>query len=152
VPAPPSSAGALAREGERPQDRIGLGLEVHSLRDHRAGEDSRSIHWKSSARAGRLIGVDREQERRKRVCVILDQRPLEGEPLERAVELAAALVTRELEGGAEVSLALAGQFLPAASGEAHRHAALRMLALVQPGAGLPPPQPDREASLFEVRP
>jgi len=152
VPAPPSSSGALAREGERPQDRIGLGLEVHSLRDHRAGEDSRSIHWKSSARAGRLIGVDREQERRKRVCVLLDQRPLEGEPLERAVELAAALVTRELEGGAEVSVALAGQFLPAASGEAHRHAALRMLALVQPGTGLPPPQPDREASLLEVRP
>jgi uncharacterized protein (DUF58 family) len=141
VPAPPSSSGALAREGERPQDRIGLGLEV-----------SRSIHWKSSARAGRLIGVDREQERRKRVCVLLDQRPLEGEPLERAVELAAALVTRELEGGAEVSVALAGQFLPAASGEAHRHAALRMLALVQPGTGLPPPQPDRESSLLEVRP
>src|SRR2546429_5784120 len=83
---------------------------------------------------------------------MLDQRPLEGEPLERAVELAAALVTRELEGGAEVSVALAGQFLPAASGEAHRHAALRMLALVQPGAGLPPPQPDRQASLLEVRP
>ena len=138
--------------GARFQDRIGLGLEVHSLRDHRAGEDARSIHWKSSARAGRLIGVDREQERRKRVCVMLDQRPLEGEPLERAVELAAALVTRELEHGAEVSLALAGQFLPAASGEAHRHAALRMLALVQPGPGLPSPQPDREASLLEVRP
>ena len=67
VPAPAASARALAREGERPEDRIGLGLEVHSLRDHRAGEDARSIHWKSSARAGRLIGVDREQERRRRV-------------------------------------------------------------------------------------
>jgi uncharacterized protein (DUF58 family) len=151
VPAPPATSQVLAREGERPEDRMGLGLEVHSLRDHRAGEDSRSIHWKSSARAGRLISVDREQERRKRVCVMLDQRRLEGEPLERAVELAAALVTRELDGGAEVSVALAGQFLPAASGDAHRHAALRMLALVQPGGpALAPPQPDREASLLEV--
>ena len=100
VPAPAASSRALAREGERPEDRIGLGLEVHSLRDRRAGEDARSIHWKSTARAGRLIGVDREQERRRRVCVMLDQRPLRGEPLERAVELAAALVARELDAGA----------------------------------------------------
>jgi uncharacterized protein (DUF58 family) len=149
VPAPPSLSRALAREGERPEDRIGLGLEAHSLRDHRPGEDWRSIHWRSSARAGRLIGIDREQERRKRVCVLLDQRALAGEALERAVETAAALVTRELDSGAEVALALAGQFLPAASGEAQRHAALRMLALLQSG-GSAPPRADPEASLLEV--
>lgn len=153
VPPPAVASRALAREGERPEERIGLGLEVHSLRDHRPGEDARSIHWRSSARAGRLIGIDREQERRKRVCVMLDQRGLQGEALERAVEFAAALVTRELDAGAEVSLALAGELLPGASGEAHRHAALRMLALVQPaGPGLPPPQPDFEAAVLEVRP
>src|SRR5439155_1089827 len=83
------------RAGEQPEDRIGLGLEVHSLRDHRPGEDARSIHWKSTARAGRLIAVDREQERRKRICVVLDHRTLRGDALERAVELAAAVVVRE---------------------------------------------------------
>ena len=150
VPPPPAASRALAREGERPQDRIGLGLEAHSLRDHRPGEDWRSIHWRSSARAGRLIAIDREQERRKRVCVLLDQRALAGEALERAVEVAAALVTRELDSGAEVALAVAGGFLPAASGEAQRHAALRMLALLQSG-GSAPPQADPEASLLEVR-
>jgi len=150
VPPPPLPSRALAREGERPQDRIGLGLEAHSLRDHRPGEDWRGIHWRSSARAGRLIAIDREQERRKRVCVLLDQRALAGEALERAVEVAAALVTRELDSGSEVALAVAGEFLPAASGEAHRYAALRMLALLQPG-GSAPPQVDPEASLLEVR-
>jgi len=151
VPAPPAVSRALAREGERPQDRIGLGLEVHSLREHRPGEDARSIHWKSSARAGRLIAVDREQERRRRVCVVLDQRALQGDALERAVEVAASLVTRELDSGAEVALALAGQFLPAANGEAHRHAALRMLALLGPAAaGVPAPQPDANAAVLEV--
>jgi uncharacterized protein (DUF58 family) len=79
--------------------------------------------------------VDREQERRKQVCVVLDQRGLRGEPLERAVEFAAALVTRELDAGAEVSLALAGEFLPGASGGAQGYVALRKLALVQPGEG-----------------
>jgi uncharacterized protein (DUF58 family) len=150
VPPPAAPSRVLAREGERPQDRIGLGLEAHSLRDHRPSEDWRSIHWRTSARAGRLIAIDREQERRKRVCVLLDQRALAGDALERAVEIAAALVRRELDRGAEVALALAGEFLPAGSGEAHRHAALRMLALLQPG-GSAAPHPDPEASLLEVR-
>ena len=83
---------------------------------------------------------------------MLDQRPLRGEPLERAVELAAALVARELDAGAEVSLALAGQFLPAANGEGHRHAALRMLALLQPaGPEMPAPRPDSTSAVLEVR-
>ncbi|HEY5677491.1 MAG TPA: DUF58 domain-containing protein [Myxococcales bacterium] len=153
VAAPDVRARALSREGERPEERAGFGLEVHSLRDHRAGEDARTIHWRSSARAGQLIGVDREQERRKRICVVLDQRGLQGEPLERAVENAAALVTRELDAGAEVSLAVAGQQLAAGSGAAHLHDALTLLALLRPAAAwAPAPQPDSEAALIEVRP
>jgi len=148
----PVEARSPGREGDRPEDRVGIGLEVQSLRDHRAGEDARSIHWRSSARAGRLIGIDREQERRQRVCVVLDQRGLRGEPLDRAVEQAAALVVRELDSGAEVSLALAGQFLPPGAGDGHRHAALRMLALVEPSLGQKaPPEPDLGASILEVR-
>jgi len=150
VAPPPLQARALAREGERPEDRIGLGMEVHSLRDHRAGEDARTIHWKSSARAGRLIGVDREQERRRRVCVVLDQRALTGEALDRAVEKAAALVSRELDAGAEVSVAVAGRKLKAGSGDAQLHEALTMLALLQHEPSAPAPQPDPDASLLEV--
>jgi uncharacterized protein (DUF58 family) len=152
VGAPRLSPPALAREGEQPEDRIGPGLEVHSLRDHRPGEDSRSIHWKSSARAGRLISVDREQERRRRICVVLDQRGLAGEALERAVEEAAALVVRELDRGAEVSVAVAGQFLPAGTGEAQRCAALRLLALLdEESEDAAPPRRDPAAAAVEVR-
>ena len=151
IAAPRTEVTSLAREGEQPEDRVGLGLELHSLRDHRPGEDSRSIHWRSSARHGRLIGVDREQERRQRVCVVFDQRRLSGESLERAVERAAALVSRELDAGAEVSLAVAGRNLPAGSGEGHLRNALRMLALLQPaGPGTPAPRPDADASTLEV--
>ena len=150
VPAPPAQPRALAREGERAQDRIGHGLEVHSLRDHRIGEDARTIHWRSSARAGRLIGVDREQERRRRVCIVLDNRVLSGEALDRAVERAAALVERELAAGAEVSVAVAGDRLDAGSGDAHLREALTILALLQAAPGAPPPQPDLEASVLEA--
>ena len=150
VDAEVSQPRALAREGERPEERIGHGLEVHSLRDHRAGEDARTIHWKSSARAGRLIGVDREQERRRRVCVLLDNRALSGDALERAVERAAALVERELSAGAEVSLAVAGDRLDAGSGDSHLREALTLLALLQPAPSAPPPQADLDASLLEA--
>jgi uncharacterized protein (DUF58 family) len=149
---PPLEARALAREGERPEDRIGVGYEMHSLRDHRFGEDARTIHWKSSARAGRLIGVDREQELRRRVCVLLDHRNLSGQMLESAVEKAAALVERELDAGAEVSLALCGEKLPAGSGEAHLHTALTMLALVLSDPRAPAPQPEPGAALLEAVP
>jgi uncharacterized protein (DUF58 family) len=152
VPAPPAQPQALAREGERPEDRIGIGLEVHSLRDHRAGEDARTIHWKSSARHGRLIGVDREQERRRRVCIVVDNRSLAGASLDRAVEKAAALVEREIDAGAEVSLSVAGRRLAAGSGDAHMHEAMTMLALLEAAPGSPPPEPDSLAAVIEARP
>jgi uncharacterized protein (DUF58 family) len=151
VAAPHGEVRSLSHEGERPEDRAGLGLELHSLRDHRPGEDARSIHWRSTARHGRLIGVDREQERRPRVCVVFDHRPYDGDPLERAVERAAAVVTREIESGADVSLAVSGANLPARSGEGQLREALRMLALLKPaGAGMPPPRADPAAAVLEV--
>lgn len=140
----------LAREGEKPQDRAGQGLEVHSLRDHRTGEDARTIHWRSSARAGKLIGIDREQERRRRVSVVLDNRTLSGEALERVVERAAALVERELDAGAEVGLSLCGRSVPPASGEGQLQLLLTALALVQTAPGGPPPAIDPRAALLVV--
>ncbi|MBS2021337.1 MAG: DUF58 domain-containing protein [Deltaproteobacteria bacterium] len=124
------AARAQGAEGERPLDKAGSGLEMHGLREHRTGEDARSIHWRSSARAGKLIGVEREEERRRRVCVLLDSRTLGGQRLETAIEQAAALFTQALDEGAEVALSLPGQGLQSGSGAAHRRAGLSMLALL----------------------
>jgi len=150
IPPPPLEPRQLAREGERSTGRAGQGLEMHALRDYRPGEDVRSIHWRSSARAGKLIGIDREQERRRQVCVVLDHRRAQGASLEAAVERAAALFERELDGGADVSLALCGERLPAGSGERHRIAGLTLLALLDAAPGGPSPVPDPDASLLEV--
>jgi uncharacterized protein (DUF58 family) len=147
---PPLEPRQLAREGESSTGRVGHGLEMHALRDYRPGEDARSIHWRSSARAGKLIGIDREQERRRQVCVVLDHRRATGPELERAVERAAALFERELDGGAEVSLALCGDRLPAGSGERHRVAGLTRLALLEAAPAGPAPVPDPDASVLEV--
>jgi len=150
IPPPPLEPRQLAREGERSTGRAGHGLEMHALRDYRSGEDARSIHWRSSARAGKLIGIDREQERRRQVCVVLDHRGAPGPSLESAVECAAALFERELDGGAEVSLALCGDRLPAGSGDRHRIAGLTLLALLDAAPGGPAPVPDPDASVLEV--
>jgi uncharacterized protein (DUF58 family) len=138
VPPPPHELRAPGREGERPQQRVGHVQEFHGLRDHRDGEDVRSIHWKSSARAARLLAVEREEERRARVCVELDHRGLFGDALERAIEGAAALFVRALDQGAEAGLALSGFALPCASGADQLRLGLTALALAVP---LPPHAP-----------
>jgi uncharacterized protein (DUF58 family) len=147
---PPLAARSSASEGDRPAARVGLGNEVHGLRDHRTGEDARSIHWRTSARAGRLIAVEREQERRRRVWVVLDHRTLSGDPLERAVETAAALFERELESGSDAGLAVSGRSLAPASGEAHRLAGLTVLALLAPAPDGPAPVAEPRADALVV--
>lgn len=134
------------REGEKPEQRTGQGQELHGLRDHRPGEDVRAVHWRSSARAARLIAVERERERRTRVCLLLDQRGLVGLPLERAVEETAALFVRALEEGAEVALSVSGQLLGPGSGQDHLLAGLTLLALLAP-APAQAPAPQRPAGL-----
>jgi uncharacterized protein (DUF58 family) len=150
VPPPLHVREAAGRQGERPSGRAGHGIELHALRDHRPGEDARTVHWRSSARAGKLIAVEREQERRRQVCVALDHGRLDGAPLEAAVERAAALAERELAAGAEVSLALCGRTLPAASGAGQLRAVLTELALVATAPGAPAPAPPPDAAVLFV--
>ncbi len=39
----------------RPQARSGSGIELHALRPYRGGDSHRMIHWKATARVGRLM-------------------------------------------------------------------------------------------------
>jgi uncharacterized protein (DUF58 family) len=151
VPVRPGSPQAAGREGERPQGRAGHGLEVHGLRDHRTGDDARSIHWHSSARAGKLIAVEREEERRRRVCVVLDHRALTGAALDDAVEQAAALFMHALEEGAEVGLALCGRTLAPGSGALHASAVLTALALVEPAPSAEAPRPPAHTAILVAK-
>ena len=140
VPPPELPLRARGREGEEPLARAGLGFELHGLRDHRPGEDARAIHWRSSARAGRLLSIEREEERRRRVCIVCDARGITGLALETMLENAAALFQGALDEGAQVSLALPGETLPPATGAIARRSGLTMLALFEPAADLPAPE------------
>ncbi len=94
---------------------VGSGDELHGLRDHRAGDDARTIAWKVSARRDRL--VVREHERpgtRKVVLVFANVVPADLPPaadaaareaLEAAITRVAGLASAYLEAGWAVGLA-----------------------------------------------
>jgi uncharacterized protein (DUF58 family) len=95
--------------------------------------------------------VEREEERRRRLCVVLDQRGLAGAALDDAVEQAAALFEQALAEGSEVGLALSGSTLAPGSGARHASTVLTALALVEPAVEGPPPQLPPQSTAIAVR-
>jgi len=136
------TGGALAddpgpRRGER--DGLGPGLDgdYQGLRDFVDGEDARRIHWKTSARRGALVAVERGRSAGAACTVYLlpGGNPADGEAyataFEAAVSRAAGAVVRWLDAGDEVGLVSpAARFAPG-RGEAQKRALLGHLAVVE---------------------
>ena len=75
VPRPPPRS---ATRGDATADRLGRRGEFFGLREHRAGDDRRDVHWKSSARSGRLLVREYEDELARRLVIGVDNSlPLE---------------------------------------------------------------------------
>ncbi len=69
VPRPPPRS---ATRGDATADRMGRRGEFFGLREHRAGDDRRDVHWKSSARSGRLLVREYEDELARRLVIAVD--------------------------------------------------------------------------------
>ena len=52
--------------------RRGEGMEFHQLREYRQGDAQRAIDWKATARTGRLISREYEEEKDQRVFLVID--------------------------------------------------------------------------------
>src|SRR5581483_8029871 len=71
-PLPGESARELTAIGrEQPMPRRGHGSALYNLRDYHSGDDSRAIHWKTSARQSRLIVREAEAEDQRSVTIAL---------------------------------------------------------------------------------
>jgi uncharacterized protein (DUF58 family) len=64
--------GRLKEMGIRRARARGLGMDFESLREYGEGDDFRKIDWKASARRGKLVVRQFEQERNQTVFLVID--------------------------------------------------------------------------------
>ncbi len=64
--------GRLREIGIRRSRMRGLGTEFESLREYSEGDDYRKIDWKASARSGKVVVRQFEQERNQSVMLVID--------------------------------------------------------------------------------
>lgn len=137
-------AGAFS--GPREASRPGHTTNFYGLREHRAGEAARRIHWRASARRGRLMLTEFEAPTHTEVALLLDleRAGLRGtgreSNVERSIRAAAAVAQTALQKGHALRLiADDGRpvVLPSRTGEAHLLAVLEALAHVTADGRVP---------------
>jgi uncharacterized protein (DUF58 family) len=145
VPRPPPRT--LAR-GEMTAARLGRRGELFGLREQRLGDDHRDVHWRSSARTGRRVVREYEDEMARKLVIGVDnalpQRVRDAiaggaltpadetqvASVERAIAVAASLAAVYLEAGWTVELCARDCHIPPGHGGAHEAKIARALALL----------------------
>jgi len=93
----------------RRTSRAGGDDEFFGLRDYRAGDPVRHIHWRTSAKRGELVIRQFEREENRAIGVVLDlyrqvgKGPTEQAWLELAIELTASLIAKVVTGDRSVA-------------------------------------------------
>ena len=70
----PQTSGSLQRVGTQPTDSGGPGLEFHSVREYRTGDDIGRIDWRGLAKTGELSTVNFQETRATKTVIIADGR------------------------------------------------------------------------------
>lgn len=120
LPRTGSGTGAQARRGE--------GDQIHGLRKYRAGDSTRRIAWRASARHNELY--TREMETPQDKACELRWDALSGYDSEVRVSILTAWVVMADHKQLHFSLQLPGQVIPSGLGVAHRNQCLERLALL----------------------
>ena len=125
-PSPPLPGAAAAAGGERASPRS-TGSELDGVRPWRRGDSMRQVAWKKVARSGEL--VSRETTGTANRELWLDWVDAHGADTELRLSRLAAWVLAGEREGLDCGLRLPGCTLPPGQGDAHRRAALDLLAL-----------------------
>jgi len=124
-----------AVESARP--RLGSGGEFVGVREYRPGDSRRHIHWRSTARAGRLVVKEFAEETQPGLTIALDLRSIsvigvdENTSLELAIKIAATLASYAQRRGLPVTLATNSRTWPAPPGPLSWWGMMNYLARVQ---------------------
>ena len=140
--------GLLTTGPEQSVDRRGHGNDLYNLRLYQAGDDSRKIHWPTTARTAQLTVRETEAEDQRRAVVYLPTvAPVSHDALfEQAVSLTASIIQHLADRGYILQLVAGSSRSVFGQGDLHFLELLRMLALCErhsPHAGsvLPGDQP-----------
>jgi uncharacterized protein (DUF58 family) len=111
--------------------RRGDGAQLYNLRLYQPGDDSRAIHWVTTARTSQLIVRETEAEDQRHITVVFSVvAPEACEALfERSVTFVASLLWQLTERAHPVRLIVGAEDSGLGSGSAHLMEILRLLAL-----------------------
>jgi len=142
---PTSTLPAGGDTGADEERGLGPDGDFQGLREFADGEDARLIHWRTSARRGALVAVERSRTDRSSnvVYLLVDGDPADQETFtaafEAAVSRAAGTASRLVRRGREVGLVTPDARLDPAGGEVQLRRILTRLALIEvPDEPLPP--------------
>jgi uncharacterized protein (DUF58 family) len=148
----------LASGAETRAPRVGMGDEFHGLRDHRVGDDARTIAWKVSARRDDTVVRENERRTTRHIALIVlnarvadDADDADDEAIEEVITHAAALARAwHAEGLAVGLVTLDGVVAPSAGAGTLEHllGALARLPIrvLRPGESCPAVAPLRSAA------
>ncbi|MGN6274112.1 MAG: DUF58 domain-containing protein [Protaetiibacter sp.] len=106
TPIPSTSAGLMRDlEGAATSTIVDSDLAFHAIRGYLPGDSRRHVHWKSTAKTGRLMVRQYEETRRSRIAVVIDldaTRYASDDEFELAVSAAASLSLQAVRDGREV--------------------------------------------------
>ena len=135
-----SETGAHAREGRRVLLQRPSGFDVHSVREYVEGDSLRKVHWRSTARRGRLMVKELEDSPRDELAVVLDGHAPSavGESFDVAVRAAGSVLQAYARRGRRAVLVVGGAAMHVqrvhAEGDWRR--ALELLAGAEPDGDL----------------
>jgi uncharacterized protein (DUF58 family) len=119
--------------------RRGGGPEYLGIREYRAGDSMRHVHWPSTAHHGQVMVREFEREHTRRVAVVIDTSADAGRPvtpLDAACSVTASIAFAALANGHGVRLLAARDGRLDAIGRAAAPALLGWLATLAPFGGL----------------
>jgi uncharacterized protein (DUF58 family) len=129
---------AQAPDGRRLLLRRPSGYELHGVREHVEGESLRNVHWRSTARRGRLMVKELEDAPSDEVAVLLDADGQcgHGEHFEVAVRAAGSILRAHARRGRRCALVVnsAAREVQAVASQGAWRRALEVLAGVEPDA------------------
>jgi uncharacterized protein (DUF58 family) len=105
-------------EGQATRDLSNSDLAFHTLRDYASGDSWRHVHWRSTAKAGKVLVRQFQDTRRSQLTVVVDGATASyrtGEEFELAMSVAGSICVRAVKDQQDVCVIAASHAVTAAS-------------------------------------